>query len=89
MIDYVWQNVDNSGQANNAEVGPYLDPNEIFGDLGDLESLVGFDDGDGFSHGQRDKYTKNEMPSTGGDVSLFCDPHNNYLELIDLDAPLF
>ncbi|XP_058764956.1 NAC domain-containing protein 82-like isoform X2 [Vicia villosa] len=80
--------VDNPGQANNAEGEPYLDPNEIFGDLGDLESLVGWDDGDGFSHDQKDGYTKNEMPSTGGDVSLFCDPHNNYLELIDLDAPL-
>ncbi|CAI8598865.1 unnamed protein product [Vicia faba] len=83
------EKVDNPGQANNAEGEPYLDPNEIFGDLGDLQSLVGLDDGDGFSHGQRDEYTKNEMPSTGGDVSLFCDPHNNYLELIDLDVPLF
>ncbi|XP_004502933.1 NAC domain-containing protein 82 isoform X2 [Cicer arietinum] len=82
------EKVDNSGQANNAEGAPYLDPNEIFESLGDLDSLIGLDEGDGFSYGQKDEYTKNEMPSTSN-VSLFCDPQHDFLELTDLEAPLF
>jgi hypothetical protein len=72
ICDYVRQKVDNPGQANNAEGAPYLIPNEIFEDLGDINSLVGLDDGSGFSY---------------GDISLFCNPPD-FFELLDLEVPL-
>ncbi|KEH35592.1 NAC domain-containing protein 82 isoform X3 [Medicago truncatula] len=77
------EKVDNPGQANNAEDVPYLIPNEIFEDLGDLNSLVGLDEGGGFSYGQKDEY---ERLSTGN-VSLFCNPPD-FFELLDLEVPL-
>ncbi|PNX84565.1 hypothetical protein L195_g040627, partial [Trifolium pratense] len=77
--------VGSPGQANNAEGAPYLDPNEIFGELGDLHSLVGLDEGGGFSYGQKIEYTKNEMLSTDN-VALFHDPHD-FVELNDLEVP--
>ncbi|XP_045820577.1 NAC domain-containing protein 82-like isoform X1 [Trifolium pratense] len=79
------EKVGSPGQANNAEGAPYLDPNEIFGELGDLHSLVGLDEGGGFSYGQKIEYTKNEMLSTDN-VALFHDPHD-FVELNDLEVP--
>jgi hypothetical protein len=78
--------VGSPGQANNAEGEPYLDPNEIFDELVDLHSLVGLDEGGGFSNGQKDEYTKTEMLST--DVSLLHEPYD-FIELNDLEVPLF
>jgi len=86
ICDYVRQKVDNPGQANNAEDAPYLIPNEIFEDLGDINSLVGLDEGGGFSYGQKGENTINERLSTG-DISLFCNPPD-FFELLDLEVPL-
>ena len=77
------EKVDNPGQAINAEGTHYLDPDEIFKDLGDLDSLVGLNDEDGFSYGQTDEYTKTKMPSTGDFYSI-CGPLGDFLELNDL-----
>lgn len=84
----VWkQEVHNTGQANNAEGTLYVDPSEIFQDLGDLDSLIGLgEDGRGFSCGDKGEYTTSEMLSTG-DIWGFCDPPD-FLELIDLEVPL-
>lgn len=80
------QKVDHPDLANNAEGGPYQDPNEIFGELGDLDSLLGLGEadlrGDPFSRGQEDECTTNEMLSTS---SWFCGD-GDFLELIDLDS---
>ncbi|XP_027335856.1 NAC domain-containing protein 82-like isoform X2 [Abrus precatorius] len=73
--------VDNPGQANNAEGTPNFDPNEIFENLGDLNSLVGLGEG-GFSCGKN----TSDMLYMGDDL-WFHDPQD-FLELIDLDAPL-
>ncbi|XP_057418616.1 NAC domain-containing protein 82-like isoform X2 [Lotus japonicus] len=80
------EKVDHPDLANNAEGGPYQDPNEIFGELGDLDSLLGLGEadlrGDPFSRGQEDECTTNEMLSTS---SWFCGD-GDFLELIDLDS---
>ncbi|CAL0327581.1 unnamed protein product [Lupinus luteus] len=79
--------VDNTGQDNIADGTPYFDPNEIFEGLGDLDNLGRLGDGHGFSHGDKDEYNTNEMLSTS-DMLGFGDPPG-FLELIDLEAPLF
>ncbi|MED6125204.1 hypothetical protein PIB30_066491 [Stylosanthes scabra] len=81
------EKVDNPPDANNAEVTPCFDPNEIFGDLGDLDCLFKMvEDGHGFCCGQNGGYTVNEMLSVG-DGLCFRDSLD-YLELGDLETPL-
>ncbi|OIW15353.1 hypothetical protein TanjilG_26726 [Lupinus angustifolius] len=79
--------VDNTGQDNIANGTPYFDPNEIFEGLGDLDNLGRLGDGHGFSRVDKDEYNTNEMLSTS-DILRFGDPPG-FLELIDLEAPLF
>ncbi|KAK7316955.1 hypothetical protein RJT34_00796 [Clitoria ternatea] len=75
------EKIDDPGQANNADGAPYSDPNEIFGNLGDLDSWVGLGEDDFFC-GQKNECTTSQMHYTG-DVGVF-DLQDDYLELIDL-----
>ncbi|KAK7350884.1 hypothetical protein VNO77_09917 [Canavalia gladiata] len=78
--------VDSPGQASNAEATLDLDPNKIFEGLGDLDSLVGLGEG-GFSRGKKDEYTTSEMLYMGDDFGFH--DHQDFLELSDLEVPLF
>jgi hypothetical protein len=71
--------VENPGQANNAEGTPGFDPNEFFGDLCDLDGFSGLGEG-GFSGGQENMYTANELFFEGNFFGSF-----DFLELVDLD----
>ncbi|XP_020226563.1 uncharacterized protein LOC109808119 isoform X2 [Cajanus cajan] len=76
--------VDDPDQANDAECAPCSDPNEIFENLGDLDSFFGLGEGS-LSSGQKNKYTTtSEVLSVGGDIFSSCDPVG-YLELFDLE----
>ncbi|OIW19984.1 hypothetical protein TanjilG_31861 [Lupinus angustifolius] len=77
------EEVDNTCEANIADGTPYFDPNEIFAGLGDLDNLDGF----GFSCGNKDEYNTNQMLSTDDIFGFGESP--GFLELIDLEVPLF
>lgn len=78
------EKVDDPNQANNAELQPCSDPNKIFEDLVDLDSLLGLGEGH-FCCGQNNEYTTSQMLYTG-DIIGSSDPQD-FLELIDLEAP--
>lgn len=78
-----WQNIDDPDQANNANGALCSDPNAIFEELGDLNSLVGLGEGS-FSCGQKNEYTTSEMLYT---VDIFGSCDHDFLELLDLETP--
>ncbi|KAE9608693.1 hypothetical protein Lal_00020799 [Lupinus albus] len=75
-------NENNKIEANIADGTPYFDPNEIFEGLGDLDYNLA-----GFGHGHDFSYNTNEMLSTCDILEFGESP--GFLELIDLEAPLF
>ncbi|KAK7282335.1 hypothetical protein RIF29_11017 [Crotalaria pallida] len=83
------EEVDNAGLANNADDKLYLDPNEIFEGLGDLDSLVELGDGHDFSRGDEDEYNNTNKILPTGDIFGCCNDPSDFLELTDLEAPLF
>ncbi|KHN31143.1 NAC domain-containing protein 78 [Glycine soja] len=77
------ENIDDPDQANNADGALCSDPNAIFEELGDLNSLVGLGEGS-FSCGQKNEYTTSEMLYT---VDIFGSCDHDFLELLDLETP--
>ncbi|KAI4317110.1 hypothetical protein L6164_025014 [Bauhinia variegata] len=74
------EKVNNHDRQTDANGSPHLDVNDIFKDLGDLDNFAGL--------GEDEHHTGNQMLPVNNVSSLeFSDP--DFLELLDLDSPLF